>query len=1262
MKIFSYSLSSLHAMKTLTVSFCLLLITSKVSAINGPHARNRANNRKGICANCHTPHGAKATKLWNLEVPTGTFGGVRLLCYSCHNPDSDAYKEMAPGRPVLGIEDVFDPEHRFEDHVMHGGAVYGDPVATSLRPDVDIGGGHFPVDPRDWDTVPDMRKGTIHQRRAFDRIHWSTGNYRKGNSRQGMYCGTCHNPHYDPGYGETHDPSRGTQGGAYLRPGKSGGVGSWDTNYENSKRKEFCIKCHLLWHFENRDDCFDCHHPHRGANLLMETQNEDRNYFIEIAGRSILIHPFPDWPPPDPEKIVGFRALPNVPRIRDNAVKDRPQILSFICYSCHGPKGAETWGKKGATTIHGDDSTTPREHHPMGLSAIWKRIPRAPGIDELIKAGAKDILTYGIKDPENPIDEGSQLSCPSCHETQHNLMSPAGNLSSRKNNYLRWDFANDNPLFCCQCHTNKHPDRLGAMKTGHRQTRQSAAERGVTRIVHEFENVENPSVPVEIGCGNCMFCHFIHDGQYPDGTQRGDMLTPDLDALMRVPPLNLAWADKWADQDRFDFEDMCFGCHGNSRIVGGPGISGSLLLPPNGPAPSGQTIPGGPRFSHRFAAPPMSETTAANIQWGGKFPLSDGWAKPPTEGVTVERNLDDYGVSPGLIYCGTCHNVHDNRTNPGSPYLRGTRSPYVPMGFCEECHTTPMSTMFIDPLLNHPLGRGPAPTTSITWLPEFVTGLSGEKGGVTFTPGGGPPEIGMVICLTCHNVHAASTTYDGWADYPHSLGSVSAPGNRGNLLVVDNYRDPSGSDMCIRCHPDFSRIVNSPHDFSPGYRPGCQIGQKGACSACHVPHNAASAVTWNNKPVLWARSLAAEESCFQQHINPAYTLGDTLLCYDCHSRCNDDPPLIAYGEFIPQDVAFVDGPGGESIGYYEVAPLWLQDIPPRGFKTGGHYIKSPSPGGIMTGDKLACSECHDPHRGWTRNKNQNQAFIKEWLGGRRNEGFFASRNMAYHPQIRNNTESRLICINCHGFSYDPSSGLPPTSVPFAAVNPSWANPMPITSPTPTVFEHSSLGVFACTDCHRHAQITVFCIDCHAFPPTSIGNLWSGPGDTDENYPGGAGAHAVHVFNCKYDCLTCHVGCLHNAGGATVVNPRFDRSKVSVDFNPLFGFPRLVGEYPTKMGYPGLPPLYNPLEQVCFVGCHNPLVGDPDEPPNLNNPTPSWSLALKNLPIPPTYPSPPLPGWMPDPRVDSFYKQLLTAPAGLPPVNPPPVPWPLPAIP
>jgi len=129
MKKFSYTLFQMSLIGILIIDFCLFFPSGVFAEIyspqiNGPHARLRKNNRKGVCANCHSPHGAQSDKLWALEI-TDTFGGTRELCYSCHNSNSSAYNSMSSdGGFVLGIEDVFDPEHRYEDHVMHGAAEY----------------------------------------------------------------------------------------------------------------------------------------------------------------------------------------------------------------------------------------------------------------------------------------------------------------------------------------------------------------------------------------------------------------------------------------------------------------------------------------------------------------------------------------------------------------------------------------------------------------------------------------------------------------------------------------------------------------------------------------------------------------------------------------------------------------------------------------------------------------------------------------------------------------------------------------------------------------------------------------------------------------------------------------------------------------------------------------------------------------------------------------------------------------------------------
>jgi len=394
MKIFSHLLSQLILIGILIIDLCLFSppgVFAEIYSpkINGPHARLRKNNRKGVCANCHTPHksqGKGAKKLWiqDLQIPQknshDTFGGTRALCYSCHNDLSDydgvhqAYSFNQLEDFVFGGKSVFDPEHRYEDHVMHGAAEY-ETISWDLKDAFSLRGPYanmigedqgdyregFPVDPDDWDTVPHLEKGNIYDRKNI--------NYQEGQNNRGMYCGTCHNPHYDVNYADNlASPYQSTQGGAYLRPGKlETGVGEWDETpnsenqgYESKSRTEFCKKCHGYYHFDHRD-CLECHHPHRGKNLLADNKGNNEgideiNYLIELTGRKIFSLPLPEW---STDRIF-FSAKPNVPRITDRP--DEDHFFSSFCYACHSQDGAnEGWEEK--------------EHRQF-----WVRSPVHPGL------------------------------------------------------------------------------------------------------------------------------------------------------------------------------------------------------------------------------------------------------------------------------------------------------------------------------------------------------------------------------------------------------------------------------------------------------------------------------------------------------------------------------------------------------------------------------------------------------------------------------------------------------------------------------------------------------------------------------------------------------------------------------------------------------------------------------------------------------------------------------------------------------------------
>ena len=96
--------------------------------------------------------------------------------------------------------------------------------------------------------------------------------------------------------------------------------------------------------------------------------------------------------------------------------------------------------------------------------------------------------------------------------------------------------------------------------------------------------------------------------------------------------------------------------------------------------------------------------------------------------------MDDYGTVKDQIYCGTCHDVHDNHK---PPYLHrldesDTASPYIvdnTVGqgdsFCMQCHAEENN----DPLgvgISHPVGinEGPSNLTVGTWPEQFYGGGS----------------------------------------------------------------------------------------------------------------------------------------------------------------------------------------------------------------------------------------------------------------------------------------------------------------------------------------------------------------------------------------------------------------------------------------------------------------------------------------------------------------------------------------------------------
>ncbi|HEY3490255.1 MAG TPA: CxxxxCH/CxxCH domain-containing protein [Candidatus Deferrimicrobiaceae bacterium] len=424
----------------------------------------------------------------------------------------------------------------------------------------------------------------------------------------------------------------------------------------------------------------------------------------------------------------------------------------------------------------------------------------------------------------------------------------------------------------------------------------------------------------------------------------------------------------------------------------------------------------------------------------------------------------------------------------------------------------------------------------------------------------------------------------------------------------------------------YAGVVNSPHDFSVATglsTKSSTIAPDGVCSACHIPHGA-------QDNVLWARPLSGGVVNGNSYGNyrtpltldgssnkPNYLVGFTLQCYDCHdyhfSGGIDDFP--AFNNFQsshrPQDIAFgfqtkkrdstittdssltmkTDPPVGSYSGYYENSPPFPSNyganasLTPRTdntmlAKTGGHYFKSGDPGsGLYKGDKLPCSDCHDPHKWYENTTTGRQAFFSpriqssdatRWSNLFGSSPVTASTYMANPLQnavmSRNDAGSRKLCIVCHS----TTDGTSP--VTFTNINLKYSNPTPyIVRPPAGITEHASASTVACVSCHQHNMIDASCSMCHGYPPSDTATVAYPTSFTPFPAPGAdVDSHARHIGNKQslpkgssgpynFACGVCHNTTLHqNTKVSITIQGAWTKNGGVYDntnyFNPAFPGP------------------------------------------------------------------------------------------------------------
>lgn len=410
------------------------------------------------------------------------------------------------------------------------------------------------------------------------------------------------------------------------------------------------------------------------------------------------------------------------------------------CYGCHRAESKMS-GALGAP-LHGDDGSIRLEHHPMGMGANTSTIGHQ-------------------KEVAGPLSPAGELYCQSCHNPHD------GSNAKYLNPDVIIAYDQEHPgAFCVACHSDKRVSDLGQAGKGHYQIGPHS---------------------------ECLFCHSIHASAddpaalYQTDNSRADQenASASVDVIMRIKPVNLQWSDQKIDIDIRDYEDMCYGCHANPQVVGKKETineENSLLY---------DNIEEH-YYSHRFKVVP---TKNINIE----FPFED--RKPVVSDGEESICMNDYGVETGSIWCGSCHNVHQQDSPPTSlsQEARDRRSAYLRTSnensqLCICCHTnTPLHG------ISHPVNV-PLNTAKIHLNDPFkdyaVAGYSGGIGGQTSNDN----LKGNITCQSCHSVHSAVTGWHG----------ISRDGNSGAgiLLIIDNssggvFQDKiydRGSGLCLNCH------------------------------------------------------------------------------------------------------------------------------------------------------------------------------------------------------------------------------------------------------------------------------------------------------------------------------------------------------------------------------------------------------------------------------------------------------------------------------
>jgi len=503
----------------------------------------------------------------------------------------------------------------------------------------------------------------------------------------------------------------------------------------------------------------------------------------------------------------------------------------------------------------------------------------------------------------------------------------------------------------------------------------------------------------------------------------------------------------------------------------------------------------GPRKLHPTYGISMSEA---------KPEIRDKWISsasgPPTRPPTITPADTNRGED--RLFCGTCHKAHGSTHSYGllweNPAASDRESGQYLRDTCQACHNIGQGHYESSPHAD--------PNFGVYRVQEFARGECEHchqqhgtpRGASSGSSSGGQNSGGMVRDYYEHNLFSANNKFlcltdgchkDSPPSYPLSDTTFSDETSKARISIAV----VPGSDRAYLGYFEANRQINNTivrlaglqyrgrwpgasvynnEQYSPHGREQGPMPDGGSCLNCHSPHGTESRFDMLKLPYKGTPNSSSQAA------------DNYKLCFSCHSE---------------------QGPSEMRPETKRIASYYTLDDP-----YSGHRIKSAN-GFAQPGDKLACSNCHNPHGSMGHNKSAPNLHLlsderPEWSG--------------LKDTLTDPNSSRKFCFGCHVPSDSPQSE-----------KEKWPKVEGIQmQPIPDFAEHRREAAGSCHSCHGgsydkpdsenvHHPSPGSCDKCHADQGAWERKVYSGP-------------HRFHTDRYAFACEVCHARQNRKAAKAT----------------------------------------------------------------------------------------------------------------------------------